>query len=68
MSLRVVALLNEHRMRDGVVVQAGDVPEAERQVYRRLPVWTEKGAILGGMLVGTQSHMEGPLDGRHRAD
>ncbi|MGD0939116.1 MAG: hypothetical protein ABR905_05330, partial [Terracidiphilus sp.] len=41
MGLRVVALADEHGMRDGVVVQTGNVPELERQVCSGLSIWRE---------------------------
>ena len=63
----IVALLDEHRMRDGVVVQTGDVPEVERQVRRRLAIRGIEGAVLGGVLIGAHAHMEGSLDGRNGA-
>src|SRR5271168_1987315 len=68
MSLGVVALLNEHRMRSGVIVQAGDVPETERQVYCRFAVRRIKRASLRGVLVGAQIHVESFFDARYCAD
>src|SRR5580658_9212697 len=65
MGLRVVALLDEQRMRDGVVIQTGDVPERELQPCRRLAVWAEEGASLRGMLIRPHSYMEGTFDRRH---
>ena len=67
MRLCVVALLNEQGMRDGVVVQTGDVPQRERQVCRGLAVWRVKSAVLGGVLVGTHAYVESSLDGRNGA-
>ena len=65
--LGVVALLDVERMRDGIVVQTGDVPERERQVGAGLAVRPVEDAILGGMLVGQQVHVEGRFDGRNRS-
>ena len=59
----VVALADEQRVRDGVVVEAGDVPELEGQIGGGLAVGRVEGAVLGRMLVGPHAHVEGSLDG-----
>jgi hypothetical protein len=62
----VVALLDEQGMRDGVVVQAGDMPERKRQAGRGLAVRRVENTILGGMLVSKHVYVESRLYGRNR--
>ncbi len=38
MGLRVVALLDIHRMRSGIVIQAADVPKLEGEINRGLAI------------------------------
>jgi hypothetical protein len=54
-------------MRDGEVVQPGNVPQRERQIHGGLTVRTIKDSVFGGVLVGEHIHMEGRLNGRDRA-
>src|SRR6202034_4731925 len=66
--LRRVALVVKQGTRDRVVIQTGDVPELERQVYGGLAVGRKESTVLRGVLVNTQDHMEGLLHVRHRSD
>jgi hypothetical protein len=50
-------------LRDGEVVEAGDVPELEGKVDGGFAVGCEEGAIFGRMLPGAQGDVEGLLDG-----
>src|SRR5271169_4743825 len=67
MGLRVVAFLDVQRMRLGIVVQTGDVPELKRQVHGRLPVHRKECAAFGGVPVDIHVHMKGFLDICHSA-
>src|SRR5580698_6767728 len=66
MGLRVVTFLDVQRMRLGIVVQTGDVPQLKRQVHCRLPVHRKECAAFGGVPVDIHVYMEGSLDIRHR--
>ena len=55
----VVALFHEQGMRDGEVVEAGDVPESEGQVGRGLAIRAVKGAIFGRVPIGVHGDVEG---------
>ena len=60
----VVGLLDQQRMRVGVVVQAGHVPEVEGEVHGGFAVGSEEGAVLGGVLIGEHVDVHGTLDGK----
>ena len=66
-SCRVVTLFDEQRTRDGEVVETGDVPEVEGQVYGRLVIGSVEGAALVGVAVGAHADAERGLDGGDRA-
>src|ERR1017187_10975222 len=65
--LGVVALPDEHGMRDRIVVQTRDMPQRERQAHRWLPVRSIERAVLRWGPGDIHAHIEGLLDCRHRA-
>src|SRR5271168_2961051 len=48
----------ESGTRDGIVVQARDVPEAGRQIHGGLAVGSIEGAVFRGMLVNAEGDVE----------
>jgi len=66
MRRRVVALLHQHWVRRGEVVQARYVPQREGQAGRGLAVRSVEDAALSRMLVRVHAHMKGGLDRRNR--
>ena len=63
----VIIFADEEGMRDGVVFEAGDVPEIEGQTGGGLAIGGVEGAILGGVLVGDHVDVKGALDGEDAA-
>ena len=63
--LHARASVNEGGLRNGVVVQAGNVPEPEREIQRGFAIGRIEGAVFGGVLVEAHGHMEGRLDAGH---
>ena len=59
------SLLTRRGSRDGVVIEAGDVPEAEGQVQCGFAIGTEEGAVLGRVLIGAHVHVEGGFNVGH---
>ena len=62
-----VALCNQSRLRDRVVIQTGNVPEGEGQVGGGLTVWRVEVAFLCGVLIAFDLDVERFVDGRDRA-
>ena len=58
--------LHEIWMRDRVVVQAGNVPELDREVRCGLPVRSVEGPVFSGMPVDIHGHMKGLLNVLYR--
>jgi len=67
MGLGVVALLDIHRMRLGIVVQTRDVPNLDGKVDGGFAVNRIECAVFDEIVIVPQGHMEGLLDVRHRA-
>src|SRR5882757_5806539 len=67
MSRRKVTLLTQHRMRNRVVVQAGDMPQADRKIRYRLTIGSKECAALSRMLVRVDVDMESRLNSRDTA-
>src|SRR5208337_4032919 len=59
--------MDDFGTRNRIVIQTRDMPQLERQVHRGLPVRSIKIAVVDGIVVKTQSYVEGCLDGRDRA-
>ena len=55
----------QQAVRNGIVIQPRNMPQRERQVGRGLGIGSVEDAVLGGVLVGQELHMERALDGRH---
>jgi hypothetical protein len=55
-------------MRFGIVIQSSNVPEREGQVHSGFAVGRVEGAILGGILIDSETHVKGLLDVGHPAD
>ena len=59
--------LRDHGMRNGIVVQAGNMRHGNAQIERRFAIRRIKDAVLSGMLVVPHPHIECLLDLRNRA-
>ena len=66
-TLCIVQAVYDHRVRNRIVVETGNMPQSERQVGGGFAIRTIEGSVLGGVLVDHHAHMEGRLDGRNRA-
>jgi hypothetical protein len=50
-------------MGNGVIVEAGDVPELEGEIDAGLAVGSEEDAVFSGVLVGAQGEVKSLVDG-----
>src|SRR5277367_3156652 len=54
-------------MWNGIIVEAGDVPELEREIDHGLAIGGEEVAVFRGVMVDAHAHVEGDLDVGYRA-